>query len=41
MTARQLRVRTAARFAALTLTVGLWFFLAHAIPALVVMVVGL
>lgn len=42
MTARQLRVRTAARFAVLTLTVGLWFFLAHAIPAwTVAMVVGL
>ncbi|MFP5368713.1 MAG: hypothetical protein ACLGIS_18130 [Actinomycetes bacterium] len=33
MTARQLRVRAAVRFAVLTATVGLWFFLAHAIPA--------
>lgn len=41
MTARQLRVRSAARFATLTFIVGVWFFLAHAIPALVVLAVGL
>lgn len=41
MTARQLRVRDAVRFTALTITVGLWLFLAHAIPTLVVMAVGL
>lgn len=41
MTARQLRVRAAVRFAVLVLTVGLWFFLAHALPTLAVMAVGL
>lgn len=41
MTARQLRVRAAVRFAVLVLTVGLWFFLAHAIPVLAVAAVGL
>lgn len=41
MSPRQIRTRTAVRFAALTVTVGLWFFLAHAIPTLAVMVVGL
>jgi hypothetical protein len=41
MSPRQLRVRTAVRFAFLTVTVGLWFFLAHAIPAAAVAVIGL
>lgn len=41
MSPRQIRVRSTVRFAALTLVVGLWFLLAHAIPAAVLMVVGL
>jgi hypothetical protein len=41
MSPRQLRIRSTARFAVLTLIVGLWYFLAHAIPALLVMAVGL
>lgn len=41
MTARQLRIRTAARFATLTVIVGAWFYLAHAIPAAALMAVGL
>jgi hypothetical protein len=41
MSARQLRVRTAVRFAALTAGLALWLVLAHAIPAAVALVVGL
>jgi hypothetical protein len=41
VTARQLRVRSAVRFAVLTITLGLWYVLAHAIPTLIVMAVGL
>jgi hypothetical protein len=41
MSPRQIRIRSTARFALLTLVLGLWFFLAHAIPTLVVMAVGL
>jgi len=41
MTVRQLRVRSVVRFTALTAAVGLWIFLAHAIPAAAVMVAGL
>lgn len=41
MTRQQLRLRSAVRFAALTATVAAWFFLAHAIPAFAVAVVGL
>lgn len=41
MSPRQLRTRSAVRFAVLTLTVGLWFFLAHAVPVLAVAAVGL
>ncbi len=39
MSPRQLRVRAGVRFTVLTATIGLWLFLAHAIPA--VLVVGL
>jgi hypothetical protein len=41
MSPRQHRVRAAVRFAALTATVAAWLFLAHAIPAAALMVVGL
>lgn len=41
MSPRQLRVRAGVRFAVLTATVAAWFFLAHAIPAVAVLVVGL
>lgn len=41
MSPRQYRTRTAVRFATLLVVVALWFFLAHAIPAAAVMVVGL
>lgn len=41
MNARQRRTRTTVRFLTLTAVVALWFFLAHAIPAAAVLVVGL
>lgn len=42
MTGRQLRVRSAVRFTALTALVGLWYFLVHAIPTWgLALVVGL
>lgn len=41
MSPRQIRVRAAVRFGALTAAVAAWLFLAHAIPVLAVMVVGL
>ena len=41
MSPRQLRVRDAVRFTALTVIIVLWLVLAHAIPAAVVWAVGL
>ncbi len=41
MTPRQYRRRTAVRFLTLMVVMAVWFFLAHAIPAAAVMVVGL
>lgn len=41
MTTRQLRIRSAVRFATLTAAVGLWLLLAHSIPAAVTLAVGL
>lgn len=40
MSPRQLRIRATARFTVLTIGVGLWYFLAHAIPTLTVLAVG-
>jgi hypothetical protein len=41
MSPRQIRVRAAVRFAALTATVAAWLIVAHAIPAAVALAVGL
>lgn len=41
MTTRQLRIRTAVRFTALTAAVAAWLILAHAIPAAITLAAGL